>query len=155
MVQLSFTVYGRPQPAGSKRAYVRGARAVVVDANPNATPWKQEVARTARAAAQGAVFAKGTPVLLEVTFVLTRPKAHFGTGRNTDTLKASAPARPVSMPDTTKLLRGLEDALTAAGVWHDDAQVVTQTAYKVYGRPERCEVTVRALLPTVGAQEAA
>lgn len=145
MNALRFVVYGRPQPAGSKRAYVRGARAVVVDANPNATPWKQEVARTALAAADGAAFAKGTPLSLEVWFVLARPKGHYGTGRNVDVLKPSAPACPTSMPDTTKLLRGLEDALTAAGVWHDDAQVVIQIANKIYGYPERCEVAVNVV----------
>lgn len=150
---LGFTVYGRPAPAGSKRAFQNRhtGRVQVVDANRKAAPWKQEVAGAALKAAAGRVFAKGTPLLLDATFVVARPASHHGTGRNAGTVKASAPARPCGAPDTTKLLRGLEDAITAAGVWHDDAQVVVQTAQKMYGWPERCVVTIRALLPTVAA----
>jgi Holliday junction resolvase RusA-like endonuclease len=153
MNTLRFTVHGRPQPAGSKRAFAnrKTGRVHVVDDNANAKPWQQQVAAVALEAAQGRVFARGTPVQLDVLFVLERPAGHFGTGRNRDQLKPSAPARPTTKPDTTKLLRGLEDAMTAAGVWHDDSQVVIQTASKAYGWPQRVEVTARALLTTVGA----
>lgn len=65
------------------------------------------------------------PVALEVTFTLPRPKAHYRTGRNSHLLRDNAPHRPDRLPDLDKLLRSTMDALTAAGVWADDAQVVT------------------------------
>jgi len=39
---FTFTVYGRPAPAGSKRAFTPKGwdRAIVVDANPKAKGWK-------------------------------------------------------------------------------------------------------------------
>jgi Holliday junction resolvase RusA-like endonuclease len=83
-------------------------------------------------------------VKLEVLFVLPRPKGHHGTGRNAGVPKASAPQWPTVKPDTTKLLRAVEDACTSI-LWRDDAQIVIQTACKVYGDPARCEITVRPL----------
>jgi Holliday junction resolvase RusA-like endonuclease len=46
---------------------------------------------------------------------------------------------PVVMPDATKLLRGLEDALTGV-VWHDDAQIVSQHVEKRYALGPECVV---------------
>jgi Holliday junction resolvase RusA-like endonuclease len=84
------------------------------------------------------------PVGLAVVFHLRRPKGHFGTGRNADRVKASSPAWPCVKPDCTKLLRGVEDAMTGI-VWRDDAQVVEQMVSKVYGAPERAQVRAWSL----------
>ena len=51
--------------------------------------------------------------------------------RKDGTLKPSAPKHPIVKPDTTKLMRALEDALTGI-CWRDDTQVVIQTAHKAY-----------------------
>lgn len=116
----------------------------VADANPRAKSWQAEV----RAAAAGAFGHDSGPLAgpleLDVTFVLARPRSHYRTGRNAGLLRSSAPAWPSSRPDTTKLLRAVEDALTGI-VWLDDAQVVEQVARKAYGWPERCEVRVALL----------
>lgn len=140
---ITFTVLGKPEPAGSKRAFVHPVtkRSMVVDANRKAAPWKQQVAGAALNRATSVLHG---PVSLDVTFVLARPKGHYGTGRNSSEVKPSAPPFPATRPDTTKLLRGVEDAITGI-VWKDDAQVVEQSARKVYGTPERCEVTIRPL----------
>jgi Holliday junction resolvase RusA-like endonuclease len=61
------------------------------------------------------------PLFLSATFTLARPK--------------STPKRrihPLTRPDVDKLLRALCDALTQAGAWADDAQVVAVEAAKVY-----------------------
>lgn len=124
---LRFTVPGKPQPAGSKRAFKRGARVIVVDDNTKAKPWQAEVKAAAIEAMRGAEVLAG-PIKLEVCFHMARPKAHYGAGGR---VKASAPLYPIVRPDTTKLLRGLEDALTGT-VWRDDAQVVDQLAQRLY-----------------------
>lgn len=68
---------------------------------------------------------KDVPLAVAVTFYRCRNKGHYGSGRNAEKLKDSAPAFPISAPDCTKLWRGFEDALTGA-VWHDDSRVAGQ-----------------------------
>lgn len=92
---------------------------------------------------------KDRPVLVVCTFYRQRARTvHYGSGRNAKELKDGAPAYPISAPDTTKLWRGFEDALTGH-VWHDDARVVCQlidedfvdwweeplTCFALYGLP--------------------
>lgn len=148
---LAFTVLGKAEPAGSKRAFVnkKTGKAIVTDDNPKSRPWKQEVARAAldERERRGVELLTG-PVELCVTFVQIRPRGHYGTGRNSDVLKPSAPARPIVRPDATKLCRCVEDALTGV-LWHDDAQVVAQFISKEYGDPARAYVVIRELAATV------
>ena len=72
------------------------------------------------------------PVALTTTFYLPRPSSHFGTGRNAEQIKTSAPACPVSVnrDDADKMIRLVGDALTIAGVIKDDAQIVRILAVK-------------------------
>ena len=153
-MELRFTVYGKPQPAGSKKAFaikrngVPTGQVAVTDANAKSKPWQQEVRVAAyQSLAAAPVVREGRPVLagpvsFEMTFYVKRPKGHYGTGRNAAALKPSAPALPTVKPDVTKLVRGVEDALTGT-IWRDDAQVTDQRASKRYGEPERVEVVVR------------
>jgi Holliday junction resolvase RusA-like endonuclease len=128
-----FVVYGEAQPAGSKRAFMRpGAKfPVVVDANPKAGEWKQFVQLAVGQQWDSRPPLEG-PLFLAVYFYRPRPAGHYGSGRNADKIKDSAPIAPITRPDTTKLLRGVEDALTGI-IWKDDAQVVAQVAVKLYG----------------------
>lgn len=149
MTAVSFVVLGKPQPAGSKRAFaikrdgVPTGQIAVSDANPKAKGWQQEV----RSVAVEIMEAAGRdglmlgPLAVSMTFYAARPKGHYGSGRNAAALKPSAPSFPIVKPDSLKLARGTEDALTGT-VWRDDAQVVDLTVRKRYGLPERCEITV-------------
>lgn len=136
---ISFTVPGEAQPAGSKRGFpvkrANGTIGVAIsDANPKSKCWQHAVRTAALEAYSGPVL--DCPLRLTVHFVRIRPKGHFGKGKKSAVLKASAPKWPTSKPDCTKLLRGLEDALTSI-VWRDDAQIVEQSVSKGYGqRPE-------------------
>ena len=143
---LNLTVYGRPQPAGSKRAFVNRStgKVSVVDASKGSRPWKQEVTATALEAWGPHAIAEQGPVVLDLRFFLARPKGHYRTGKNAHLLKASAPEYPTGKPDTLKLTRAVEDALTGLA-YKDDAQVVHQVASKHYGSPERCEIRVRTV----------
>lgn len=143
---VAFTVLGRAQPAGSKKAFalksggVYTGRVVVTDDAKGSRAWKQEVAGEARRAMFGHELLLQA-MRLEVVFYVRRPQGHYGSGRNGGVVRASAPAFPAVKPDLTKLVRGLEDALTGI-VWRDDAQVVQQLLAKRYGEPERAEVRV-------------
>lgn len=131
-------VHGKPQPAGSKRAFVikkggmHTGRAIVTDANPKARDWKIDVQHAAREAYRGEPL--GFPLQVSFQFTVDRPKNHFGTGKKASIIKPCAPSFPFSKPDCTKLVRGTEDALTGL-VWKDDSQIVTQFASKRYGKP--------------------
>ncbi len=151
MTAIEFQVLGRPQPAGSKRAFaVRKAgvptgAVAVADANPRAKGWQQEVRQVASDALDDGPLLDG-PLGLDVSFFFARPASHYRTGRNAALLRDAAPTYPVTRPDATKCLRACEDALTGQ-VWRDDAQVVVQSARKLYGVPERCVVRVWQIEP--------
>ena len=144
MKPIVFTVYGKAAPAGSKRSLVpidkfgnpyrskKTNRIVVntVDANPKSKGWKNQVANEAARHMTGPLITG--PVKLELTFFMSRPLAHYGTGRNAGNLKASAPRYHTIKPDVLKLARGVEDALTDV-VWKDDSQIVLEPLSKEYG----------------------
>lgn len=127
---ISFTIPGLAAPAGSKRGFIQGGRVRIVDANKNAAAWKADVREAAARAYDGKPLTG--PLRLHVVFSRPRPRSHFGAK---GTIKPSAPTRPTTRPDVTKLLRGLEDALTGI-VWADDSQITSQAASKRYGDPQ-------------------
>jgi Holliday junction resolvase RusA-like endonuclease len=119
---ITITVYGQPAPQGSKRHVGNG---VMIESSKKVKPWRADV----KAAATAAVDALpgwtplDGPLSVAMTFTFLRPKGHYGTGRNAGAVKASAPIRPATIPDLSKLIRSTEDALTKL-VWADDARVV-------------------------------
>lgn len=122
---LSVGVLGEPVPQGSIRSLGRG-RPAQHSNKERLAPWRSHVQATIETAIERCVqrpaFPLEGPVAVEVTFTVRKPK--------------SAPKRrrtfPAARPDVDKLLRGVLDAATAAGVFGDDAQVVEATARKVY-----------------------
>lgn len=141
MTTLSFTVYGTPVPAGSKTPGItKGGRRFVRDSSGHrGTDWRRNVAQVAGEALNGRGLFDG-PLRLVCRFYMPRPKAHFGAKG----LKASAPAYPTSRPDSLKLARGTEDAMSGV-VYRDDAQIVSLVATKQYGEPARCEVEIEEI----------
>jgi Holliday junction resolvase RusA-like endonuclease len=142
---FTLTVFGTPEPAGSKRAFSWKAKdgrtgSNVVDANPKASGWKDQVAHQA-GLAWGVNPPLDGPLKVRLTFFRQRPAGHYGSGRNAGVLKPSAPAYPTSRPDALKLARGVEDSLTGI-VWRDDSVIVTELLEKRWGHPERVEIEV-------------
>lgn len=134
---LSFVVHGKAEPAGSKTAGIsKGGRRYVRDSNPASKEWKRLVAQVAGEAMAGRELLEG-PLSLSVDFFRPRPKGHFGKRG----LLPSAPVFPTTAPDTTKLLRAVEDACQGV-VFRNDSQIVSQTARKHYGTAARCEVRI-------------
>lgn len=135
---ITFYVSGRPRPAGSKRAIpLKSGRIIVTDTSgEKGKTWRGDV----RDAAKG-VFS-GPPLegalSITVVFFLRRPKGHM---KKDGSVKPSAPQYHTGRPDTTKLLRAVEDALTGI-VWRDDAQIDVQIVSKVWGVTDGCEVGI-------------
>jgi len=135
---MFITVYGKPITQGSK---IRTRWAMRDSNGDTLAPWRDNV----RSAAVNTLIAAqvvgladvsfGTdPVSVQITFTFNRPTSHYGTGRNKALIKDSAPPFPAShsIGDIDKLVRACLDALTDAGVWKDDSQVVFLMARKIW-----------------------
>ena len=150
---LQFEVLGRPLPHGSKTALpiVQGGRVVgrrITESGDRRAKaaWRADVREAAARAMNGIPPHRG-PVALSVRFYLARPAGHWGTGRNAGELKPSSPYHKLTAPDATKLVRGLEDALTGV-CFADDAQVVDLHVSKRFcehNESERSEVALLLL----------
>ena len=154
---IRFDVHDLPAPQGSKRAIVnKGGKVSLIESSRQVKPWREAVKLAALDAYDYCPTALSGPLLVLVDFSMPRPKSHYRTGRNADRLRGGAPIAPARTPDLDKLLRSTFDALTAAGIWGDDAQVVDVCARKTYAgttlpfvgaritvdhyRPTRCQV---------------
>jgi crossover junction endodeoxyribonuclease RusA len=149
---ISFIVHGKAEPAGSKTTGVsnRGKR-YVRDSNPASKEWKRLVSQVAGEAMAGRPLLEG-PLSLTVEFFRPRPQGHFGKRG----LLPSAPVFPTTAPDTTKLVRAIEDAMQGV-VYRNDSQIVSQVARKQYGEAARCEVRIQQIgkSMTIDQEEAA
>lgn len=133
---LSFTVHGTPKPKGSARGFIAmkagKARAIVTSDNKNLKAWETAVRFVAQEHAGTVFFTEA--VSLYVAFFFQRPKS------------VSERKRPflTTKPDLSKLIRGLEDALTGV-LWKDDSQVVSITSSKAYasaGQTSHAYITI-------------
>jgi Holliday junction resolvase RusA-like endonuclease len=126
---VTVDVRGMPRPQGSLKMHRLPNGGVAARYPAAVWQWRAQV--------QQAVAERNEPAFpgavdLRLGFDLPRPAGHYGTGRNQDTVKQSAPASPTVMPDLDKLIRCVADAITDAGLWRDDSQVVSIAAAKRY-----------------------
>jgi crossover junction endodeoxyribonuclease RusA len=109
---------GHAAPQGSKRHVGHG---VMIESSQRLKPWRSDV-QSRLIDADGQPLAKfdKAPVKLSLEFILKRPLS---------TPKRATP-QAAKKPDLSKLIRAVEDAITDAGVWYDDSQVVMLQANK-------------------------
>ena len=128
-------VPGVAQPQGSKNAYLRGGRCVLVEANKNLPVWRAFVQDKLEQANAGCAPMTG-PVSLTAIFFMPRPKS-------------VTRALPSVKPDLDKLIRSIGDSATKAGVIEDDSQICEIVAHKVYeaeGLPRGVLITLHKFL---------
>ena len=130
-IMVTFRVYGIPRPGGSKRAFViKGTnRAIVTEDCKKSKDWRADVRHACQEVFNGPLLTG--PLFMRIIFWIARPKGHYGSGKNANLLKLSAPVYPGVKPDTTKMIRSTEDALTKI-LWKDDTQVIMQVVIKKY-----------------------
>jgi len=149
-VTLEFFVPGLPKPAGSKKGFAipnkkrpGKHRVIITDAaGAPGKAWRADCKSYARDAYDGPPLTGA--ILAEFLFTLPRPKSHFGSGKNSGKLKASAPIAHTIRPDITKLTRAVEDALSGI-IWRDDAQIIRQAGLKEYGQIPGVYVSIKCL----------
>jgi Holliday junction resolvase RusA-like endonuclease len=118
---IAFTVYGVAAPKGSGKAIPNknGGKPIWRPASKRTAPWEESV--VAAAVPYRPEEPLDGPLELWVTFYLPRPKSlpkHI--------------TEPTKRPDKSKLVRCLEDGLTRAGIWTDDARVVFTVSRKAF-----------------------
>lgn len=86
------------------------------------------------------------PLAIDLFFVMPRPKAHYGTGKNAKVLKATAPYYHAGKKrfDIDNCIKFTLDCLNEL-VYEDDGQVVAISAEKRYGETPRTEIFIREL----------
>lgn len=145
-MKLNLVIYGKAEPAGSKRwVPVKNSKRVrIIDANPKAADWKRWVADEAALVWKGQPLLTDTALLFHLVFYRPRPKSHYRTGKCAGELKEFHRTYPTTKPDLLKLARAIEDALTGI-VYRDDALICAETLRKFYGEPMRVEIHLDVL----------
>jgi len=145
---VRFFVPGDAQTSGSKRAFVnpKTGRAMIVPASKKQRPWQDAVKWAAMQAFIRQNPFEG-PLCLDLVFVRSRPKGHYGTGKNEGVLKDWAKELfPTTKPDLLKLGRAVEDAMSKI-IYIDDSQIVEESIKKIYGPKPGVDILVRKLKP--------
>lgn len=146
MTTIRLRVYGEPAPQGSKKL-VRGR---LIETSKKLPAWRKAVTDAAaydRSMRKDQAPLEG-PLETTIAFFIKRPRKHYRTGRYADQLREDAPLFCAETPDKDKLERAINDALTIAGIWHDDAQVVRSHTTKLYAGTNRftgAVITIRTI----------
>ena len=115
----TFTVQGKAVTQGN-HAVSRAGR-IYDKSGPQLRAWREAITWEARGKMRARPAVEG-PVGVRLEFVLPAPKRKVR-------------AHPITKPDIDKLTRAALDALTAARVYVDDAQVIDLHVTKSYGDP--------------------
>jgi hypothetical protein len=141
---LVITVHGKPAPQGSKRHVGNG---VMVESSAKVRPWREAVKGAALDALRDwspqnpaprenapACRRLDGPVEVSVCFCFDKPKSAPKRRRTWPTTRTSG--------DVDKLLRATFDALTDAGVFRDDSQIVHVSAWKTFTDDQNAPIRV-------------
>lgn len=116
-------------PVGQPRPRARRFKDRVIIYDPKtAKPWREAVSSTV---ARAVDTPRSGPLELVMTFQLPRPKSHYGTGKNKDLVKKSAPQFHSQKSDIDNIIKSTLDAMNGV-LYKDDAQVSKITAQKVW-----------------------
>jgi len=132
MKELEFRVVGVAAPQGSKTRTRNGG---MMESSKKVKPWRQDVIHAALEAYAGNPF--NEPVSVSIEFIFPRPKSHYGTGKNSETIRPKAPLFCTSKTngDIDKVCRSTFDALSVSSggsIIMDDSLVVSVKALKRY-----------------------
>ena len=130
MSALTVDIQGLPIPQGSlvSNGFGKGLRH---SNHLKLKPWRYTVV-SAILQAKPSNWDPSLPVSVTATVRFPRPQSHYGTGRNADTLKPSAPVWHTVKPDIDKVARALGDGIEESGLVRGDQQITSWNIAKRY-----------------------
>lgn len=134
-MKIQFAVDGIPKGQPRPRAFAINGKARVYDAG-TAEAWKSAIAIAAKRHLPAQPI--DGPVYVQVHHYMPRPKSHY----TKKGLRDTAPSEHVAKPDIDNLLKAALDALTAIGMWRDDAQVWGACVTKHYREFAGATITI-------------
>lgn len=129
-----FVVRDNPEAPGGKAAFpiykgskkngtqVFTGRVAVVDKNSLTPLWRKSVVQAARPNGRPVVRVLDGPLVIRVLFTLRRPVS----------ISEKKRPYPIVRPDVDNLTKPTYDAITASGLWKDDALIISQINSKAY-----------------------
>lgn len=81
------------------------------------------------------------PIHIDLFFYFSRPKSHYGTGKNASNLKPSAPRFHTTKPDIDNLYKFVTDALNKI-YYRDDSLISEVYMMKIYSERPRIEIVI-------------
>lgn len=100
----------------------------------NAQGWREAVAIVAGSAVNEPL--EG-PLDVSLSFFFPRPKSHYGTGKNSELVKTSAPVHHAQKPDIDNVIKSTLDGMNGV-LYGDDKQVIRIWAEKRWAhRPDQ------------------
>lgn len=131
MKPITFFAQGIPKGQPRPRAFAFQGKARVYDPGTSEN-WKSCIADAARPFLPDARIA--VPVSVQCTFLLPRPKNHFGIGKRSGVLRPDAPYFCTRKPDLDNYEKAVWDTLVTIGFLVDDALIVQSQSSKLYTR---------------------
>ena len=145
MALLTFSMNGLPRGQGRPRAAKRGGFVAVYKADTDRR-YEASVAKVAEAAMAGRDPFEG-PLSLSLRFRMPIPKSST---KRVKTSMAAGEIPPTTKPDTSNMVKAIEDAMNGVA-FVDDAQIVRLFATKLYAEVPGVDVRVEAFEPQGGA----
>ena len=81
------------------------------------------------------------PLRVKLSFYFQRPKAHYGTGKNANTLKGNAPTWHIKIPDADNLTKFVFDSFNKI-FWRDDSIICQLVVIKMYSENPRVLIQI-------------
>jgi Holliday junction resolvase RusA-like endonuclease len=133
------------QPIAKARPRFRRAGKFVKTYSPQESEEGMWVLKAQQQIKDAGIFFNGL-IEIRIRFYTQRPRSHFGSGKNANNLKASAPSFPDTSKDIDNYCKFTLDCLNHCGIWVDDAKIIGIDARHrfadIYGPGPSTEITI-------------
>ena len=133
---IEFTIPGKPIAMQRHRSFIKGGKIAKFNPQDKLKKQKQIEVKILTDIKKPITH----PINLIFHFFFKRPKNHFGTGKNSEILKESAPQYHIIRPDTDNMIKFYMDVFNGI-IYHDDSQVINLIAHKRYCQNNDVECT--------------